>query len=79
MLLNDIYSPNLYKNMYFVFSYLFSLLNLICDSFSLFVGIILSASLLTELEIDRLGIYNVIFQCLIKPMNGASTKCNTRT
>ena len=65
--------------MYFVFSYLFSLLNLICNSFSLFVGMILSASLLTELETDRLGIYNVTLQCLIKPMNGASTKCNTRT
>ena len=34
--------------------FLFFLLNLIRDIFSLFIGIILSTNLLTELDIDRL-------------------------
>ena len=46
------------------FSCLFFLLNLICDIFSLCISIILSTSLLTELDIDRLGIYYKTFQCL---------------
>ena len=57
----------------FRFSCLFFLLNLICDIFSLFLSIILSNNLLTELDIDRLGIYYKTFQCFIMPFTVAPT------
>ena len=44
----------------FKFFYLF-LLNLIGTLFSLFIGIILNTNLLTELVIDKLGIYHKMF------------------
>ena len=50
-----VYSSHLYKNIYLSFSFLFFLLNLICDIFSLFISIILSTNLLTELRIDDQG------------------------
>ena len=68
-----VYSSRLYKNMHLGFSYLFFLLNLICDVFSLSVSIILSTNLLTELGIDRLGIYYKTSQCFIKSFTGVST------
>ena len=57
----------------FRFSCLFFLLNLICDIFSLFLSIILSNNLLTELDIDRLGIYYKTFKCFIMPFTVAPT------
>ena len=67
-----VYSSHLYKNMHLGFSCFF-LLNLICDIFSLSVRTILSINLLTELGIDRLGIYYKTSQCLIKSFTGVST------
>ena len=72
-----VYSSHLYKNMHLGFSCLFFLLNLICDISSLSVSIILSTNLLTELGIDRLGIYYKTSQCLINSFVGVSTWCNT--
>ena len=69
---------HLYKNMHSGFSCLFFIHNLICDIFSLFIGIILSTNLLTELDIDRLGIHYKTFQCFIKSFTGAPTWCNAR-
>ena len=57
----------------FRFSCLFFLLNLICDIFSLFLSIILSNNLLTELDTDRLGIYYKTFKCFIMPFTVAPT------
>ena len=54
--------------MHLCFSCLFFLLNLVCDIFSLSVSKILSTNLLTELGIDRLGIYYKTSQCLIKSL-----------
>ena len=71
------YSSHLYKNMHLGFSCLFFLLNLICDTFSLSVGISLSTNLLAELGIDRLGMYYKTFQCFIKSFTGVSTWYNT--
>ena len=68
-----IYSSRLYKNMHLGSLCLFFLLNLICDIFSLFLSIILSNNLLTELDIDRLGIYYKTFQCFIMPFTVAPT------
>ena len=71
-----VYSSHLYKNMHLGFSCLFFLLNLICDIFSLSVSISLSTNLLTELGIDRLGIYSKTFQYFIKSFTGVSTRYN---
>ena len=71
-----VYSSHLYKNMLLGFSCLFFLLNLIFDIFSLFISIILSTKLLTESDIDRLGIYYKTSQCFIKSFTGAPTGCN---
>ena len=66
-----VYSSHLYKNMHLGFSCLL-FLNLICDIFSLSVSIILSTNLLTELDIDRLGIHYKTSQCSIKSFKGVS-------
>ena len=56
--------------MHLGFFCLFFLLNFISDIFSLFIGIILSTNLLTELDTDRLGIYNTRFQYFIRSFTG---------
>ena len=73
LFLNDNLFPSPIQKYAFRFSYLFFLLNLICDIFSLFLSIILSNNLLTELDIDRLGIYYKTFQCFIMPFTVAPT------
>ena len=64
------YSPHLYRNVRLGFFCLLFLPNLICNIFSLFIDIILSTSLLTELDISRLGIY-ITLQHFIKLFTGA--------
>ena len=56
MLLNDsLFLSSIQK---YAFSFLLFFLHMvICHSFSLFISIILTTNLLTELDIDRLGIY----------------------
>ena len=63
---------HLYKNVHLGFSCLFFLLNLTSDMFSLSVSIILSTNLLTELGIDRLGIYDKTSQCFNKSFTEVS-------
>ena len=68
-----VYSSHLNKTMHLGFSYLFFLLNLIYDIFSLCISIILSTNLLMELDIDTIGIYYEMFQCFIKSFMGTPT------
>ena len=73
-----VYSSHLYKNMDLGLSCLFFLLNLICSIFSLFISIILSTNLFTELDIDRFRIYYRTSKCFIKSLTSAATWCNAR-